>query len=70
MRKGFYDIFVLHSDGSIEPRQPVRIGGIQFGPGVRFGSGISFGGIDLTKFVGRDFEVDEDNGVLKLKGVY
>lgn len=70
MRKGFYEIFQYHPDGSIEPKQQVRIGGIQFGRGVRFGKGVSFSGIDLAKYVGKDFEAEEDNGVLKLIGVY
>jgi len=70
MKKGFYEIFHHHPDGSIEPKQPVRIGGVQFGPGVRFGKGIAFSGIDLTKYVGKDFEIEETNGVLKLVGVY
>ena len=70
MKKGFYEIFDHHPDGSIEPKQLVRIGGIQFGPGVRFGKGISFSGMDLSKYIGNDFEVEEDGSVLKLVGVY
>jgi hypothetical protein len=69
-RMNFNLIFRLHEDGSIEPIQPVRIGGVQMGPGVRFGRGVSFGNIDLFNFIGRDFAVEERNGVLILLGIF
>lgn len=70
MRKSFWEIFKVHSDGSIEPMQRVRIGGVEFGPGVRFGKGISFSGINLNAYIGRDFDVEEINDVIILKGIY
>lgn len=69
-RLNFYEIFQVHPDGSIEPRRVVRIGGVQLGPGVRFMKGIAFSGIDLSLYVGRDFLVEESNGVLSMKGIY
>jgi hypothetical protein len=69
-RLNFYQIFRTNPDGSIEPIRFVRIGGVQFGPGVRFGRGVSFGGIDLSQFVGRDFQVEEQNGILIIVGIY
>lgn len=69
-RLNFYQIFKINSDGSIEPIRIVRIGGVQFGPGVRFGGGVSFGGIDLAQYVGRDFQVEEQNGILVIIGIY
>lgn len=66
----FYSIFRVHSDGSIEPIRPVRIGGVQMGPGVRFGRGVSFGGIDLFSYIGRDFAVEEQNGIIVLVGIF
>lgn len=69
-RLNFYQIFRIHSDGSIEPIRVVRIGGVQIGPGVRFGRGVSFGNLDLFQFVGRDFQVEEQNGVLIISGIY
>lgn len=69
-RLNFYQIFRIHSDGSIEPIRVVRIGGVQIGPGVRFGRGVSFGTLDLFQFVGRDFQVEEQNGVLIISGIY
>lgn len=70
MRVNFWQIFVLHPDGSIEPIRRVRIGGVEFGPGVKFTKGVSFGGIDLSLYIGRDFDTEEQNGVLVLKGIY
>ena len=59
MRVNFSQIFQLNSDGSIEPIRRIRIGGVEFGPGVRFTRGVSFSGIDLSQYIGRDFEVQE-----------
>ena len=69
-RINFYQIFRIGPDGSIEPIKTVRIGGAQFGPGVRFGKGVSFGGIDLSKYIGRDLHVEEQDGVLIITGIY
>ena len=66
----FNEIFIIHPDGSIEPRQPIQVGGVSFGPGVRFGRGVSFSGIDFSLFVGRNFQVREENGILDILGVY
>ncbi len=70
MRINFWQIFKAYPDGSIEPIRRVRIGGVEFGPGVKFTKGVSFSGIDLSLYVGRDFETDEINGVLIIKGIY
>lgn len=69
-RINFFSLFRQHKDGSIEPLRTVRIGGIQFGPGVRFGGGVSFGGIDLARYVGRDFSVEKQNDVMIILGIY
>jgi hypothetical protein len=69
-RVSFYEIFKINTDGSIEPLRPVRIGGAQLGPGVRFGAGVSFGGVDLSQYVGRDFSVEEVNGVTIIIGIF
>lgn len=70
MRINFYQIFKINLDGSIEPIRLVRIGGVQMSPGVRFGKGVSFSGIDLSQFIGRDFEVDDQSGVYVIKGIF
>lgn len=69
-RFNFFQIFKVNSDGSIEPIRVVRVGGVQMGPGVRLGRGVSFGGVDLSQFVGRDFKVEEQNGILIIIGIY
>lgn len=69
-RINFFDIFKVHPDGSIEPLRVVKISGVQFGPGVRFGRGVSFSGIDLSLYVGRDFLIEEMDGILIIQGIY
>ena len=66
----FYQIFRINSDGSVEPIRIVRIGGVQMGPGVKFGRGVLFGGIDITQYIGRDFQVEESSGILIITGIY
>ena len=70
IRMNFYSIFRINSDGSIEPIKPVRIGGVQMGPGVKFGGGVSFGGVNLSQYVGRDFSVEDSNGIITIVGIY
>lgn len=69
-RINFNQIFNTNTDGSIESRQRIRVGGIELGPGVRFGNGVSFGGIDFSQFIGNDFEVDIDGNLVIIKGIY
>jgi len=69
-RINFYQIFRVNADDSIEPLRVIRIGGVQMGPGVKFGRGVSFGGVDLSQYIGRDFAVDDQSGVLVIKGIY
>ena len=69
-RINFNSIFRLNNDGSIEPRQLIRIGRIQMGPGVRLHRGVLFGDLNLYDSVGRDFRTDQEDGVLVLTGVY
>jgi hypothetical protein len=69
-RVNFYSLFKVNADGSIEPLKPVRIGGAQFGSGVRFGGGVSFSGIDLSQYIGRDFLVEEQNGISIILGIF
>lgn len=69
-RLNFFQIFRINPDGTIEPIRVVRIGGVQVGPGVRFGRNIYFGGIDLSQYIGRDFQVEERDGILIIIGIY
>lgn len=71
MHINFHEIFNVNLDGSISSREKtIRIGGVQFGPGARF-KNVSFGGVDLSQYIGRDFEVRKDeNGVYVITGIY
>jgi len=70
MRVSFSYVFQQNSDGSYTPRKGVQIGGITMGPGVSFGTGVNFGGFDVAKSVGKDLEIDEQPGLIIIKGVY
>lgn len=69
-RVSFESVFRRHPDGSLEPRQRLRIGGVTIGPGVRFSRGTAFGGVDLTLYVGNDLDIETDGNVAVIKGIY
>lgn len=69
-RVTFDSIFIKHSDGSLEPNQRIRVGGVEFGPGVRFIRGVSFAGIDFTQFMDKDLEIKTDGDVIVITGIY
>lgn len=70
MRINFHQIFIVNTDGSISSRErTIRISGVQFGPGAKF-KNVSFGGIDLSQYIGRDFEVRDENGIYIITGIY
>ncbi len=70
-RVNFDSIFIRHEDGSIEPRQRIRVGGVAIGPGIRF-KNTSFSGIDFSnpQFLGHDLEIKTDNDISVIVGVY
>ena len=70
MRVPFDTIFTQNSDGSLEPKRRTRVGGVTFGPGVKLSSGVAFAGIDFTKYIGHEFEVQEDGDILVITGIY
>ncbi|MDO9580570.1 MAG: hypothetical protein Q7J06_08390 [Bacteroidales bacterium] len=70
MRIPFSAIFIRHQDGSLEPLRRVRIGGVEFGPGVKLSGGVRFGGVDITKYIGRDLEIEVDNDTWIVTGIY
>lgn len=65
-----FDAVFNNIDGQLEPRQRIRVGGVTFGPGVRFSKGVALGGIDFTQFIDRDLEVETDEDLLVVKGIY
>lgn len=69
MRINFSQLFNINN-GAISPKVPIQIGGVTMGNGVSFGGGVRFSGVDLFQHIGKDFEVEEVNGVYILKGIY
>lgn len=70
MRINFHQIFNVSADGSISSKEkPIRIGGVQFGPGARF-KNVSFGGVNSSMLIGRDLEVRIENEVYIITGIY
>ena len=70
MRVSFTDVFEERPDGALTPRRAVRVVEVQFGPGIIFSKGVLFAGIDFTLFKGKYLEVEENNGILEIKGIY
>lgn len=70
MRVPFNTVFLQNTDGSLEPRQRIRVGGVELDPGAKFSHGVTFGGIDFTQFIGHHLEVETDGEVLVVKGIY
>lgn len=70
VKKNFSKLFTEHPDGSIEPKSPIMIGSVRIGPGMRFSGSAIFNGINIFLFKGRDFEVEDQDGVNVIKGVY
>jgi len=70
MRKTFYEVFKINPDNSLEPLRRVKIGGVEFGPGVKFSGGVRFGGIDFTKYIGRDLEIEVEGDLWVITGIY
>ena len=70
-RVTFSALFRQHDDGSLEPTREVRISGTTIRPGLRFRD-TSFGGVNLSssQFLGHDFEVNFDQNVAVIVGIY
>lgn len=65
-----FDQLFSNQGGYIKPKVKVQINGITMGTGVSFGSGITFGGVDLVTFVGKYLDVEVQNDVHIIKGVF
>ena len=70
VRVSFNQVFQVNADGSVTPRAPVQIGGIQMGPGVTFGRGVQFAGIDIAAIQGSDLEVTIQGVTYVITGYY
>jgi hypothetical protein len=69
MRMNFNQVFQINN-GMVSPRAVVRVGGVQMGPGVAMGGGVQISGLSLTDLVGKDLEVELQDGVYVITGVY
>jgi hypothetical protein len=69
-RVPFTTIFRRNEDGTIEPVQQVRIGGILLSPGLMLRLGQIIGGVDLTQYSSNDFDIDVKDGILTINGIY
>lgn len=69
MRKHFDELFTTQN-GMVSPKVTIHVNGVTMSPGVGFGGGVSFGGVDLTQFIGKYFDVEYQNGVYIIKGIY
>ena len=71
MRMSFDQLFQRSAAvGMISPRVPVQIGDVAMGPGDAFGGGINIDGVDLIQLVGKDFDVEVQDEVHVINGVY
>jgi hypothetical protein len=70
MRINFNAVFNQNLDGSLEPKQRIRVGGVEFGPGVKFTRGVAFSGVDFGQFIGHDLEVETEGDILIIKEIY
>lgn len=70
-RVSFNTIFQEHSDGSLEPRQRIRVGGVILGPGARF-QNTTFFGVNFSdpQVKDHDLEIQTDNDIIVITGIY
>ena len=67
----FSSVFRVNpTDGSIEPTQRIRIGGVELAPGTILRRGQVIAGIDFTQYTDRDFEITVDDQILVIRGIY
>jgi len=71
MRVDFSELFTVQN-GMISPKTNVQIGGAIIGPGGSFSAsgGASVGGVDLSQYIGKVLEADNQNGVWVIQGFY
>ncbi len=71
MRISFYELFRDNGDGSYSPVKTVKMGGAIISPGVDFTSEAWFGDVEIAKYIGRDFEVEDlQDGTVEIKQIY
>jgi len=70
-KKGFKEIFQENPDGSLTPKQRIKIGGVIIGPNTTLQSGVSVGGVIFHNYKYLDIATEENgDGILEIKGIY
>ncbi len=69
-RVRFDRVFRLMPNGTIAPRRRVRMGGVSLNPKMAFARGVTFGGVDVSRYVGHDLQVEEKDDELVVRGIY
>ncbi len=69
MRIPSSSIFTANGDGTYTTSKTIKIGGVTLS-NITFSKGVKIGSTDLTYFVGRDLEVENQNGVYVITGYY
>jgi hypothetical protein len=69
MKVHFDDLFSIQN-GMVTPKVQIHINGVNMGPGASFGSDVAFGGVELAKLVGQYLDVDVQNGIHIINGIY
>ena len=70
MRVAFSEVFTVNGDGSISPKVPVVVGGVQLSPGAEFGRRVRLGRVHFAAVAGRDLEVEQQGGITYLVRPY
>ncbi len=70
MRIPFNNLFEQQADGSTVVRLKIRISGITLNPGAVIPPGGIIGGIALSSYVERDFEVELEEDTYVVRGIY
>jgi hypothetical protein len=70
MRVRFDEVFAVNGDGSISPKVPIVVGGVQLTPGMDFGRRVRLGNVHFAAVAGRDLEVEQQGGTTYLVRPY
>lgn len=66
----FKAVFAINDDGSITPHFTVRVAGVVIQSGAIIHPGYIVGGIDLTQYKENELEVEIENNIYVIKGIY
>jgi hypothetical protein len=70
MRLPFDSVFRSESDGSLTLMLPIRVGGITLAAGNKLSTGQTIGGIDFTRYKGKEIEADVEDNIYVIKAIY